>query len=93
MYAGRCGTFFVFEDPGFLRQLHRVPRMTSPPLSASPSPIFVLCLVWCFPSPRVCSRLPHAVAGTVKDPKVWEELYKMFLGANYFERAGVATKD
>lgn len=34
-----------------------------------------------------------SVAGTVKDPAVWEELYKMFLGANYFERAGVAVKD
>lgn len=35
----------------------------------------------------------HPVAGTVKDPEVWKELYKMFLGVNYFERAGVATKD
>eukprot|EP00903_Cladosiphon_okamuranus_P011550 g10873.t1 len=38
-------------------------------------------------------RAQESVAGTVKEPAVWVELYKMFLGANYFERAGVATKD
>ncbi|CAM9822839.1 unnamed protein product [Pylaiella littoralis] len=37
-------------------------------------------------------REKDSVAGTVKDPAVWAELYKMFLGANYFERAGVAKK-
>lgn len=33
-----------------------------------------------------------SVAGTLKDPALWAELYKKFLGANYFERAGVAKK-
>lgn len=37
-------------------------------------------------------RERDSVAGTVKDPAMWAELYKMFLGANYFERAGVAKK-
>eukprot|EP00752_Nemacystus_decipiens_P016123 g14418.t1 len=38
-------------------------------------------------------RAQESVAGTVKDPAVWVELYKMFLGIDYFERAGAATKD
>lgn len=38
MYAGRCCTLFVFEDPGFLRQLHRVPVRF---------PLAYLCLVSC----------------------------------------------
>ncbi|CAM9243640.1 unnamed protein product [Ectocarpus sp. 6 AP-2014] len=37
-------------------------------------------------------RARESVAGTLKDPAMWAELYKMFLGANYFERAGVAKK-
>ncbi|CAN0405950.1 unnamed protein product [Ascophyllum nodosum] len=37
-------------------------------------------------------RAKDSVAGTVKDPAEWVELYKNFLGANYFERAGVAQK-
>lgn len=35
-------------------------------------------------------RAKESVAGTVKDPAIWAELYKKFLGANYFTRAGVA---
>lgn len=32
------------------------------------------------------------VAGTVTDPAVWEELYKKFLGMNYFVKAGVVQE-
>ena len=37
-------------------------------------------------------RAKESVAFTLKDPAVWAELYKKFLGANYFVRAGVAKK-
>lgn len=37
-------------------------------------------------------RARESVAGTVQDPAMWAELYKKFLGVNYFERAGVAKK-
>eukprot|EP00904_Undaria_pinnatifida_P013553 jgi/Undpi1/9328/HiC_scaffold_26.g11786.m1 len=37
-------------------------------------------------------RAKESVAFTLKDPAIWAELYKKFLGANYFVRAGVAKK-
>lgn len=37
-------------------------------------------------------RAQDSVAGTLKDPAIWAELYKKFLGANYFVKAGVAKK-
>lgn len=35
-------------------------------------------------------KAKESVAGTVKDPESWVEVYKKFLSADYFERAGVA---
>lgn len=37
-------------------------------------------------------RAKDSVAATLKDPALWAELYKKFLGADYFVRAGVAKK-
>lgn len=37
-------------------------------------------------------RAQDSVAGTLKDPAIWAELYKKFLGADYFVKAGVAKK-
>ena len=37
-------------------------------------------------------RSKESVASTHKDPALWAELYKKFLGADYFVRAGVTQK-
>lgn len=37
-------------------------------------------------------RGKESVAGTVKDPAVFIELYEKFVGGNYFEKKGVAKK-
>lgn len=35
-------------------------------------------------------RAKESVAGTMKDPEIWAELYHDFMGIDYFVRAGVA---
>lgn len=34
-------------------------------------------------------KAEESMAGTMKDPEVWVEAYKIFLGANSFTGAGV----
>lgn len=37
-------------------------------------------------------RAKESVAGTLKDPAGWVELYKKFLGIDYFAQAGVVKE-
>lgn len=34
-------------------------------------------------------KAEESVAGTLKDPEIWAELYKEVIGVDYFTKAGV----
>ena len=81
-----CGPAKTASDVYF--QFHQLytPSFLSLPHNPRFAPVRCTCtrrsfLPWMF-----------LVAGTVTDPAVWEELYKKFLGMNYFVKAGVVQE-
>ncbi|CAM9470422.1 unnamed protein product [Scytosiphon promiscuus] len=83
-----CGETMTLADAAYFPFLERIDATLSPFKGWSLSEIEVPALVaWM----DKC-RARDSVAGTLKDPAMWAELYKKFLGVNYFERAGVAKK-
>lgn len=79
-------------------QRKRRPTSISIFISCTHPPFFLFLHNPCVAPVRcTCTRhsfLPwmFSVAGTVTDPAVWEELYKKFLGMNYFVKAGVVQE-